>query len=99
MRRIQIIQGGLETEFWKVLKESVEYWCMVKSVEVVNLQLEDRNSESRNLANEIGAARRMIEEPYMILRMNRSLVDKMKDMINDLKHKKKENHPQESPVG
>jgi len=82
-RRIQIIQEGMKTDFWKVLKESVEYWCSVKSVEVVELHSLARHGEAQELARDVSSAIKMVNEPYQILKHNKPMMQRIRDLFKE----------------
>ena len=72
-RRVRIIEQGLRSEFWIVLKHSIEYFCAVKTQEVLDLHDEGHHDEAEKLALQIKAMQRILQEPSIIMRENRSL--------------------------
>lgn len=75
-RRMRVIEEGLKTEFWKVLKQSVEFYNFEKMTESVELHKERKKEEAHDIALEVMALRRFLEEPTYILKANKGLFDK-----------------------
>ena len=78
-RRLHIIEEGVKTEFWKVLRDSLEYYAHEKEKEALELQRDggagkDRASLVANM--EAQAARRIMSEPATIIQANKGLFEK-----------------------
>ena len=75
-RRLRIIESGITTEFWKVVRDSLTSYSYVKSQEVLSLHRENKTQEAHDLALELVAIKRIMDEPGTIIRSNKPLFDK-----------------------
>lgn len=75
-RRLRIIEAGVESEFWKVLKDSLGTYCTIKKQEVIDLHGEGKTQEAERLATEIRAVQRVLSEPSTIIHANKPIFDK-----------------------
>ena len=75
-RRLRVIEEGVKTEFWKILRQSIEFYNFEKMNESVELHGSGKSDEAARLALEVKALKRFLEEPDYIIRANKSLFDK-----------------------
>ncbi len=75
-RRLRVIEEGVKTEFWKVLRQSIEFYNFERMNEAVELHGDGKVDEAGRVALEVKALKRFMEEPDYIIRANKTLFDK-----------------------
>ena len=86
---MKIIQDLVKSESWRIVKESVEYWRMAKSQEVVELHGDGKRQDAEKLAMQIQAVERVFSEPEMIIQKTGSFLKKLKWMEKIFPNKEK----------
>ena len=81
IRRVRIIDEGVKSAFWRTLRESLEYYIYEQTKEVVSLHGLGKEKEAHELAIHVQALQRFIQEPAIILRHNKGLIEKAKEII------------------
>lgn len=66
-RRLKVIQDEVKKESWKIIGESLEFWCYEKSKEVIELHASGKHKEAQDLSALVWAARRVYSEPQIII--------------------------------
>ena len=74
-RRYRIIEKGRESEFWKVMHDSLIYVASEKLKEVADLMHENKVDEARLVEASYRAILYLADEPQRIMDANRSLFD------------------------
>ena len=75
-RRLRIVEEGIKTEFWNVLRQSIDFYNFEKMKESVELHAEGKADEASRIAIEVKALNRFVEEPDYIIRANKNLFEK-----------------------
>ena len=75
-RRLRVVEDGIKTEFWKVLRQSIDFYTFEKMKESVELHGEGKADAAARIALEVKALTRFMEEPDYIIRANKNLFDK-----------------------
>ena len=86
---MKIIQDLVKSEAWKIVKESVDYWCLAKSREVVELHGAGEDDEAKELSRQVHAVERVFSEPEMIIQKTGSFLKKLKWMEKIFPNKEK----------
>lgn len=86
-RRLRIVERGVHEEFWKVIKDSMDAYCAVRTREQLELTQEGHQEEALRVALEIKAMERIMADPGIIIQHNKplfegSLRDKIKQALS-----------------
>ena len=76
-RRLKIIQDLVKTESWKIIKESIEFWCYSKLNEIPELYASGKKMEAEDLARQIWAVKRVFSEPQIIIQETSAWLKKL----------------------
>lgn len=79
-RRLRIIQDWVKTESWKIIKESVEFWCYAKLQELPDLYASGKKQEAEDLSRQIWAVKKVFSEPQIIIQETSAWLKKLEWM-------------------
>ncbi len=74
-KRLRIVERDVKGEFWKILRESIEYRNFAEMQEVIELHDQNKKEEAHNLALKIKARQEIASEPNTIIRETKPIFD------------------------